>query len=101
MNIKHDYIYTANIDEAAVQVVAVRITSFDEEQGKISEFQRQMLAVHFMASRVVIPFVDCPKEVQERAHEDAVGFMLCTWPIQSTIEGVVKVLLNSRTDVEV
>lgn len=77
-----------------VQVVAIRINSFNEAESKISEFQSQMLAVHFMASRVVIPFVDCSAELQEQAHEKTLDFMQCTWPVQSTMEGVLKVCVS-------
>jgi hypothetical protein len=72
-------------------VVAVRITSFDTEKGSVTKFELGMLAVHFMASRVLVPLVDCSAELQEQAAMDTTAFMRDTWPVHTSIDDVFKV----------
>jgi hypothetical protein len=74
-----------------VQVVVVRIAALEEGTDVVSEFQLCKIAVHFMASRVVVPFIDCSQDEQERAHASVADFMHLTWPIQSTLEGIRQV----------
>lgn len=69
----------------------MRIAALQEGTDVVPEFQLCMLAVHFMASRVVVPFIDCPPDEQERAHASVADFMHQTWPIHSTLEGIRQV----------
>jgi hypothetical protein len=74
------------------QVVAVRVGALAAGSGTdVPEFKRCTLAVHFMASRIVVPFVDCSADEQEAAHAAVAEFMHDTWPAQTTLEGVQQV----------
>jgi hypothetical protein len=78
-----------------MQVVAVRITSFDDSKdGEVDRFQLGMLAVHFMSSRVVVPLVDCAPDMQEQALQETTNFMHNTWPVHTTTDEVLKVCLR-------
>ena len=80
----------AVVTGAPPRVVAIRVAALDAATGRLPDFQARALAVHFMASRVVVPFVDCGADEQERAHA-AVEDLLCgTWAAHSSLEGVAK-----------
>ena len=76
-----------------MQVVAVRISALDEARAGLPEFQKAMLAVHFMASRVIAPLVQCGAEEQEIAHRAAAELLGGTWDVHTTVEGLVDVCL--------
>lgn len=76
---------------APPRVVAVRVSALDPETGALPVFQQRVLAVHFMASRVLVPFVDCAAAEQECAHKGVEDLLCGTWAAHGSIEGVAKV----------